>query len=261
MDSGAKDDGSEWIVWTEYYDKINGLNDHWAKGRVMSHVQLMPYHTSISHTHIHHIISYPSTNTGQASGMLGDFMGMVTGEDAEAKFIQPLKVLHEVNHLIPTKDKPRASLSDLSNAAQLLVVFTVPKELVAEAQKMIDDHAVWMQELHGNHKMLGRDISFMPEHELLYYSAGSCPVLVNHMDLSSGSDPDGSFIFVITEFYKTKAGLENQWKHGKEMAEAKGEDFTLGQMDALEKKGMQTTFIQPLAVKASINWFGKPGTD
>jgi len=218
-------------------------------------------HTSISHTHIHHIILYPSTNTGQASGMLGDFMGMVTGEDAEAKFIQPLKVLHEVNHLIPTKDKPRASLSDLSNAAQLLVVFTVPKELVVEAQKMIDDHAIWMKELHGNHKMLGRDISFKPEHELLYYSAGSCPVLVNHMDLSSGSDPDGSVIFVFTEFYKTKAGLENQWKHGKEMAEAKGEDFTLGQMDALEKKGMQTTFIQPLAVKASINWFGKSGTD
>ena len=127
--------------------------------------------------------------------MLGDFMGMVTGEDAEAKFIQPLKVLHEVNHLLPTKDKPRASLSDLSNAAQLLVVFTVPKELVAEAQKMIDDHAVWMQELHGNHKMLGRDISFKPEHELLYYSAGSCPVLVNHMDLSSGSDPNDSVIF------------------------------------------------------------------
>ena len=41
LNSGAKDDGSEWIVWTEYYDKIDGLNDHWAKGRVMSHVQLM----------------------------------------------------------------------------------------------------------------------------------------------------------------------------------------------------------------------------
>ena len=163
LDSGAKDDGSEWIVWTEYYEKIDGLNDHWAKGRVMSHVQLMPYHILVSLTlTYYHIISYPSTNTGQASGMLGDFMGMVTGEDAEAKFIQPLKVLHEVNHLIPTKDKPRASLSDLSNAAQLLVVFTVPKELVVEAQKMIDDHAIWMKELHGNHKMLGRDISFNP---------------------------------------------------------------------------------------------------
>ena len=45
-----------------------------------------------------------------------------------------------------------------------------------------------------------------------------------------------SFDFVITEFYKTKAGLENQWKHGKEMAEAKGEDFTLGQMDALRRR-------------------------
>jgi len=60
LDSGAKDDGSEWIVWTEYYDKIDGLNDHWAKGRVMSRVQLMiiPYH-SISHTHItYHIVSF-----------------------------------------------------------------------------------------------------------------------------------------------------------------------------------------------------------
>ena len=36
--------------------------------------------------------------------MLPEFMGMTTmgGGEADASFVQPLKVMHEVNHLIPT---------------------------------------------------------------------------------------------------------------------------------------------------------------
>ena len=224
LDSGAAEDGSEWIVWTEYYAKMDGLLDHWEQGK--------------------------------ASGMLGDFFALTA--EADATFVQPLKVLHEVNRLIPTKDKPRAALADLSGACQLLAMFTVPKEHIAEAEKMVHDHAAWMKELHGEkHTMLGKDRIFKPEEELLYYSLGTCPVLNNHMDLASGSNPDGSVIFLFTEYYKTKAGVLKQWEHAREMNEAKGADFTLAQMTALEEKGMKTTFLQPLEVKASINWFGK----
>lgn len=223
LDSGAAEDGSEWIVWTEYYADMSGLLDHWAQG--------------------------------QASGMLGDFFALTA--KAEASFVQPLKVLHEVNHLIPTKDKPRAAVADLSGACQLLVMFTVPKEHIAEAEKMVQDHAAWMKDLHEKHTMLGKYRTFKAEEELLYYSLGTCPVLNNHMDLASGSNPDGSVIYLFTEYYKTKAGLIKQWEHAREMNEAKGADFTLAQMGALEEKGMTTTFLQPLEVKASINWFGK----
>ena len=190
--------------------------------------------------------------------MLPSFMGMTTmgGGEADASFVQPLKVTHEVNHLLPTEEKPRASLANLAGAAQLLVKFTVPKEHIPEATKMIEMHAAWMKDLHGKHTMLGRDIAFGEGEELLYYSAASCPALVNQMDLESGVDPEGKMIFVITEYYKTLKGIEKQWAHAKEMNEAKGSDFTLAQMNALEEKGMETLFLQPLEVKASINWFG-----
>lgn len=190
--------------------------------------------------------------------MLPEFMGMTTmgGGDAEASFVQPLKVTHEVNHLSPTDEKPRASLANLAGASQLLVKFTVPKDQIPEAEKMIEMHAVWMKDLHDKRTMLGRDITFEADEELLYYSAASCPALVNQMDLESGKDPEGKMIFVITEYYKTKKGLDKQWAHAKEMNEANGSDFTLAQMSALEEKGMDTLFLQPLEVKASINWFG-----
>lgn len=227
LESGAVDDGSEWVVWTEYYANRSGLLDHWKKG--------------------------------SESGMLPEFMAMTTmgGGTAEASFVQPLTVLHEVNHLLPTAAKPRAALSNLAGASQLLVKFTVPKEHIPEAETMIAMHAAWMTDLHGKKRtMLGRDIVFAADEELLYYSVASCPVLVNPMDLESGDDPEGSRIFVIIEYYKTKKGLEKQWVHAKEMNEAKGPDFTLAQMSALEEKGMDTLFLQPLEVKASINWFG-----
>lgn len=190
--------------------------------------------------------------------MLPEFMGMTTmgGGEADASFVQPLKVMHEVNHLIPTDEKPRASLANLAGASQLLIKFTVPKAQIPEAEKMIEMHAAWMKDLHGKRTMLGKDITFEDDEKLLYYSASSCPVLVNQMDLGSGEDPEGKMIFVIIEYYKTKKGLEKQWVHAKEMNEAKGPDFTLQQMAALEEKGMDTLFLQPLEVKASINWFG-----
>ena len=33
LESGAVDDGSEWVVWTEYYANRSGLLDHWKKVR------------------------------------------------------------------------------------------------------------------------------------------------------------------------------------------------------------------------------------
>jgi len=225
QDADGQETGSEWIIWTEYYTNMDGLMDHWKKG-------------------------------GE-SGMLPDFMAMMGPDKVQPQFVQPLEVLHEINNLVAGEGgKPVAALADISDACQLMVKFVVPKEHVDEAQALVDHHAVWMNTLHVGHKMLDASVEFAAGEELLYYSASRCDVLTDQMDLSSEKDPEGKVIFLFTEYYKSKAGLDKQWENANKMAEKTGDDFTLARMNALEAKGMEAQFFQPLTVKGSINWFG-----
>lgn len=110
MDSAPVEDGTQIIMFTEYYTSMAGLLDHWKKG--------------------------------SESGMLPAFMELLN-EGVKAEFIQPLQILHEVNAL------PEGSAgANFSGCCQVKVKFVVPKEQFDEALAMMDAHAKWIKETH-----------------------------------------------------------------------------------------------------------------
>lgn len=70
------------------------------------------------------------------------------------------------------------------------------------------------------------------------------------MDLASPADPEGRVVFVLTEYYQTKAGLEQYWEDSLDG----GVHILSAMKGVLAIEGAIAEFYQPLFVKGSINW-------
>ena len=85
--------------------------------------------------------------------------------------------------------------------SQLIIMFTVVPEDVAEGDRIFASHAEWMR----THPRDG-------DAALLSYSISKGPELSHPMDASS--EPTGRTTFVIDEIYESPAGISRHWQDG-----------------------------------------------
>ena len=109
-----------------------------------------------------------------------------------------------------------------------------PKNLVAEVLKFFTDiHKKWINDTHFKEPFVG-------EKQLFYYRVGSCPMLADPANPALGPDPEGKVGVVMTEIYKSSAGLD---QHG----QVAMKDGIMPQIMAfLEKGGSITSFAGPI---------------
>jgi len=84
------------------------------------------------------------------------------------------------------------------------LVFVVPADQVAEADRLIASHGLWMTDSHPKSGDLA----------LLSYGVSKGVELSNSLD--PGSEPTGKTVYVIDEVYESEAGVANHWKLGSE---------------------------------------------
>lgn len=82
---------------------------------------------------------------------------------------------------------------------QIIIMWTVGPDDVAEADRLFASHAEWMK----GHPREG-------DAALLSYSISKGPELSNPMDPTS--DPTGNTIFVLDEIYESPAGVPRHWQ-------------------------------------------------
>ena len=85
----------------------------------------------------------------------------------------------------------------------IVVMWTVGPEDVAEGDRIFASHVEWMQ----GHPREGAAA-------LLSYKISKGPELANPLD--PNSDPTGNTIFVLTEIYASPAGVPEHWKQAVE---------------------------------------------
>jgi hypothetical protein len=81
----------------------------------------------------------------------------------------------------------------------IVVMWTVAPEDVAEGDRIFESHVEWMQ----GHAREG-------DTALLSYRISKGPELSNPVDPTS--DPTGNTIFVLSELYETPAGVAEHWR-------------------------------------------------
>ena len=89
-------------------------------------------------------------------------------------------------------------MSHMGNS-HLVIMFTVGPDDVAEGDRIFASHGEWMT----GHTREG-------DEALLEYSISKGPELSNPMDPSS--EPTGKTIFVIDEYYASRAGIARHWQ-------------------------------------------------
>ncbi len=85
---------------------------------------------------------------------------------------------------------------------QITFIFTARPEQVAEGDRLFASHAEWMEKTHYR----DGDLALL-RYNVVKGSEVSDP-------LNPASDPTGNTCFVLTEVYRTPAGLEDHWKQG-----------------------------------------------
>jgi len=85
----------------------------------------------------------------------------------------------------------------------IVVMWTVPPDDVAEGDRIFDSHVKWMT----GHPREG-------DAALLDYRISKGLELSNPVDPTS--EPTGNTIFVLSEIYETPAGVANHWKQAVE---------------------------------------------
>jgi hypothetical protein len=83
---------------------------------------------------------------------------------------------------------------------QLNFVFLVPKEHVAEGDRLFQTHQPWME---ATHHRTG-------DKALLSYNVSKAPELSNPLDPNSA--PTGNTCFVLSEIYETGAGVTDHFQ-------------------------------------------------
>ena len=81
----------------------------------------------------------------------------------------------------------------------IVILWTIPPEDVAEGDRMFASHARWMR----GHPREG-------DEALLAYRISKGPQLEDPTDPNSA--PTGNTVFVLHEIYETPAGVPNHWK-------------------------------------------------
>lgn len=92
---------------------------------------------------------------------------------------------------------------------QFTLILSVPGGLEAEADRIHKSHAAWMERTHH------RD----GEKALLIYDVSKAPEMENPMDPASGAT--GNIVYILSEVYRSPAGLQDHWQ----MAAESWEDF------------------------------------
>ncbi|MBV9106391.1 MAG: hypothetical protein JO313_10250 [Verrucomicrobia bacterium] len=87
---------------------------------------------------------------------------------------------------------------------QLIAIFIVPPDQVAEGDRIFKSHRAWMEATHY------RD----GEKALLSYNVSKGPELSNPMDPNSA--PTGNMCFLLSEIYESKAGVLDHFKQTSE---------------------------------------------
>lgn len=87
---------------------------------------------------------------------------------------------------------------------QLVFVIVAPPELVAEGDRIFENHAAWMERTHHREG----------DNALLVYDVSKAPELSNPMDPSS--EPTGNTCFILAEIYASPAGVEDHFQQAGE---------------------------------------------
>lgn len=82
---------------------------------------------------------------------------------------------------------------------QLVIMYTVGPDEVAEGERIFASHGEWMK----GHPREG-------QHGLIRYSVAMGPELENPVDPASA--PTGNTVFVLDEVYESPAGIAEHWK-------------------------------------------------
>lgn len=88
--------------------------------------------------------------------------------------------------------------------AQFTNIMIVPQELVAEAERIFESHAQWMEETHH------RD----GDKALLRYNVARAPKPSDPMDPESGST--GNTMYIMMEVYQTEEGIADHFAQADE---------------------------------------------
>lgn len=97
----------------------------------------------------------------------------------------------------------------LEGCTQLTYIIIAPPDQAAEGARLFQSHKAWME---GTHHRDG-------EKALLSYEVSTAPELTDPLDASS--EPTGNTIFVLTEVYRSDAGIADHFAQ----AEASWQDF------------------------------------
>ncbi len=87
---------------------------------------------------------------------------------------------------------------------QITIMFIVPAELVAEGDRLFENHAAWMERTHYKEGELA----------LMRYNIIKAPELEAPLDPTSA--PTGNTMFVLDEMYENQSGLDDHWKQAAE---------------------------------------------
>jgi len=92
---------------------------------------------------------------------------------------------------------------------QLLITFVASPDKVAEIDRLVESHALWMADSHHRNGPKA----------LLSYNFSKGPELQNPLD--PGSATTGNTRYVLNEIYESPAGIEDHWSQ----AQASWHDF------------------------------------
>jgi len=114
---------------------------------------------------------------------------------------------------------------------QIIIMWTVGPDDVAEADRIFASHGEWMK----GHPRKG-------DTALLSYSISKGPELANPLD--PNSEPTGNTIFLLDEFYESPAGIARHWQ------DATDNWKDLGAVVELSAKGKVATLHSGTVVQA-----------